>query len=145
MVIMRVHICAELKQASTVNRTSMGIYVSIVLLKMECQSLQIQQPVCDMRSQVADWDSRARCSKLTIRRWQIVVWLVHNAFGSMWKDIILTLLEVMSQYLPGGTDENWHFSQDSQTEIWTRVQNMTSGCYLLNCDIWCLDMGGRSF
>jgi len=33
---MRVHICAELKQASTVNRTSMGIYVSIVLLKTEC-------------------------------------------------------------------------------------------------------------
>jgi hypothetical protein len=24
----------------------------------------------------------------------------------MWKDIILTFLEVLSQYLPGGTDEN---------------------------------------
>lgn len=36
----------------------------------------------------------------------MIVGLVHNAFGSMWKDIILTFLEVVSQYLPGGTDES---------------------------------------
>ena len=69
-------------------------------------SLQIQQPLCDMHSQVADWDSRVLCNKLTNRRWQMIVCLGHNAFGSMWKDIILTLLEVLSQCLPGGTDEN---------------------------------------
>jgi hypothetical protein len=69
-------------------------------------SLQIQPPLCDKHSQVADLVSQIPCSKLTDRRWQMIVWLVHNALGSMWKDIILTFSEVLSQYLPGGTDEN---------------------------------------
>jgi hypothetical protein len=31
---------------------------------------------------------------------------VNNAFGSMWKDIVLNLFEVLSQYLHGGTNES---------------------------------------
>jgi hypothetical protein len=73
----------------------------------------------------------------------MIVRLVHNAFGSMWTDIILTLLEVLSQYLPGGTDENSDILVGTVRLRFEHVFRMTSGCYLLNCDIWCLDMGGR--
>jgi hypothetical protein len=50
---MRVHICAELKQASSVNRTNIGIYVSIVLLKTECSHYRYNH-LSDKHSQGAD-------------------------------------------------------------------------------------------
>jgi len=89
-------------------------------------SLQIQ-PL--WHSQVADWVSQIPCSKLTNRRWRMIVWLVHNVFGSMWKAIILTFLEVVSQYLPGGTDESSDLSV-------RKLRNVTPGCSIVTSSAW---------
>jgi hypothetical protein len=46
-------------------------------------------------------------------------WLVKVKPERMWKEAVMGLFLVLSQYLPGGTEEN--LSQDSslQAKIWT--------------------------
>jgi hypothetical protein len=47
--------------------------------------------------------------------------LISNEFENMWKDAGMTFFEILSRYLPGGTERNHEKSQVRIASLWPEI------------------------